>query len=152
MIDLAGKTAQRSFGELKEGTLEFSDVDGRPLVNVELVPPYATPAFTGPASAAFDCRREEQAANSSSAGREAWQRCFEAQSRWLAGWVRQARSARVITGPCRIDSVPVIAHLSDGDWWLWWLPLPHLGGTPYSFAGLTLRIDSAKCVAEGSGS
>ncbi len=38
-------------------------------------------------------------------------------------------------------------HVADNDWWLWWLPLPHVGGTPYANYSFQIFIDSANCVA-----
>jgi hypothetical protein len=38
--------------------------------------------------------------------------------------------------------VPVSVREYADDWWLWWVPLPHLGGPPYTNLELTVNLDS----------
>lgn len=92
-----------------------------------------------------DCRAEEREAFRSPAGMSAWQRCFETQSRWLTTWVPRIRSAEVNLGNCRIDRTPVSLQKFGDDWWLWWVPVAHVGGPPYTSFQASLWIDSANC-------
>ncbi len=41
--------------------------------------------------------------------------------------------------------MPVLLEEFKDDWWLWWIPLPHIGGSPYTYFKLTLWIDSGNC-------
>jgi hypothetical protein len=92
-----------------------------------------------------NCRREERAAFQSTTARDAWRRCFKNRSRWLMTWVPQARYASVKLGKCSIARVPVSMEEFREDWWLWWVPLPHVGGAPYTYFQLTLWVDGANC-------
>ena len=83
-------------------------------------------------AAAGNCERFESGTPNQNAGR--------------AGWARDVASASVSTGACRIDKVPVRARRYD-DWWRWWVPLPHVGGTTYANYSFELFIDSANCAA-----
>jgi hypothetical protein len=78
--------------------------------------------------------------------RDTWQRCSAAQSQWMARWAPQVRDARVAVAGCTVERVTV-RRRSSSDWWLWWVPLPHVGGTPLGYHTLELHLDSARCVA-----
>jgi hypothetical protein len=43
--------------------------------------------------------------------------------------------------------VPVGRREYGDGWWLWWLPLRHVGGQPYRYFALEVHIDSARCAA-----
>lgn len=121
-----------------DGRVTFRDAVGRVVAEATLDPPQGLPRWTGPAGEAVDCRPQRD--------REAWQNCFERQSRLTARWAPQVRDARVCVGNCTVDRVPV-ARRSSTDWWLWRVPLPHVGGTPRAYYALELHLDSARCVA-----
>lgn len=99
-------------------------------------------ALTAPQ--AFACRDAEQQATRSAEGREAWQHCFAAQSRFLADWVDRLSAADVAVGNCRLRAPLRVDRYSD-DWWLWWVPLPHVGGKPYRHYSVSLVVDAADC-------
>jgi len=94
---------------------------------------------------AGDCRREEANAGAGDEGMSAWQKCFEIQSQWFITWAPQVHSVDVILDGCRIDRVPVSIERFSEEWWLWWIPLPHVGGAPYTNFRLTSWIDSGGC-------
>ena len=142
--DVALKTRQRLWAELKSGELVLRDATGRALAHGRITGPYGIVEFTD--AAAGDCGRFERQVPYDAAARAGWQSCFESLSRWQAGWARQVVTASVAAGTCKIDVVPVEAGRSD-EWWLWWVPLPHVGGTPYTTYSMRIFIDSAKCVA-----
>lgn len=139
--DVALKTPQRLWAELRSGELVLRDRAGRALAHGRVTEPYGVVEFSD--AAAGDCARFERQTPLGSAG---WQSCFEALSRWQAGWADNVVSASVTTGACRIETVPVRAR-RDAAWWLWWVPLPHVGGTPYANHSFSLFIDSASCTA-----
>ena len=80
-----------------------------------------------------DCVSEEQGASSASDGQRRWQACFEQQSTGLMSWARRSRYLIVKLESCAAQRIPISIRESGDDWWLWWVPLPHIGGKPYSF-------------------
>lgn len=136
--DHAGRTANRLWVGVTDGRVMFRDATGRVLAEAALEPPQGLPRWTGPEGEAVDCRPQLD--------RDAWQACYARQSRWMARWAPQVLDARVTVGRCVVDRVPV-ARRSSTDWWLWWVPLPHVGGTPSGHHTLELHLDSARCSA-----
>lgn len=134
--DHAGRTPSRLWSDVTDGQLSIRDAAGREIAQARLEPPQGLPRWTGPPGEAVDCRPE--------LSREAWQRCFEAQSRWMARWAREAHDARVSVGTCTVERVAV-ERRDYSDWWFWWVPLPHVGGTPMAHYTLALHVDSARC-------
>ena len=137
--DHAGRTPRQLWADAKDARLVLRDAAGRTLVEAELQPPNGLPHYTGPPGA-VDCRAQERQ------GGAAWRDCYERQSRWLSAWAPKVSTARVRVGACVIDSAPVVRKLYTS-WWFWWVPLPHVGGTPTNHYTLNVHIDSAKCVA-----
>ena len=94
-----------------------------------------------------DCSAAENNASSSPAAREQWQNCFQTLSQWLIGWAEKIQSADVKFAGCDMRAVPATLRKSHGDWWLWWVPLPHVGGKPLTYFSLSINIDGANCAA-----
>ena len=136
--DVALKTDRQLYGSLRAADVAFRDEGGGTLANARADERWGV-SMVHPT--AGDCRREERE------GGDAWQRCFETQSRWLDTWVRHARSARVSFESCVIEKVPVELEESRDAWWLWWVPLPHIDNSTSTHFELTLWVDSAKCRA-----
>jgi hypothetical protein len=134
--DHAGRTPNRSWVDVTEGRIDFRDASGRVLAQAVLEAPQGLLRWVGPEGEAVDCRP--------GLARDAWQACWDRQSRWFARWAPQASDARVGVGRCVVDRVPV-QRRSSSDWWLWWVPLPHVGGTPSGHHALALHLDSARC-------
>lgn len=93
---------------------------------------------------AGDCAAVEQSATNSPEARERWQNCFQTLSKWLTGWAGNVRFADVRFADCDLKAVPVAVQRSS-DWWLWWVPLPHIGGKPLTYFNLTIRVDGVTC-------
>jgi hypothetical protein len=96
------------------------------------------------APAAYSCVGLEEAAVASLAARDAWGECFQRQSRWIAQWANRIAAVDLRVGECRLPGVPVSTRVY-GEWWLWWVPLPHVGGRPYTHHSLWLSIDPVRC-------
>ncbi len=92
-----------------------------------------------------DCRGAELAAVGSSAGRSAWQACFEAHARWIPDWAAKVRSVSLSTPECRWPAVPVEVRKYSADWLLWWVPLPHVGGKPYTYYSINVSMPRPVC-------
>lgn len=92
-----------------------------------------------------DCHRMEKVATISSEGRSAWQDCYEALSTWTSTWITRVAQVAVRHGKCFYDVIPVDISEYYSDWYLWWLPLPHIGGTPYMHYRLSIPVDEKTC-------
>ena len=134
--DHAGRTPQQLGSDATDAQLDLHDAAGKRVVEARLEPPLGLARYSGPQQAAVDCPR--------TLDRTAWGNCWARQSRWIAQWAPRVSSARVSIGRCVIDAVPVHRRLYT-DWWLWWVPLPHVGGTPTSHYTVHLHLDSARC-------
>jgi len=145
LYDVALKTERQLWGDLRNAEVAFKDEAGAVLATGSTEPRFGVFSVRHPT--AGDCRREERAATTDAAGMDAWNRCFAAQSRWFPTWVRRARYAEVKTGECRVERTPVELRESKSGWWLWWVPLPHIGGSPYTYFTLSVWIDSRACRA-----
>ena len=95
----------------------------------------------------YACHGVERQAPFSVAAREEWDRCFARQSRWVPTWVPTISYVELRSGSCTIDRLPASAAEYRDDWWLWWVPLVHVGGKPYTSYSLSLQIDLAQCRA-----
>ena len=76
---------------------------------------------------------------------KAYTECFRAHAEWLLTWVPRARKFSIVTGGCRIEHAPVYFSESRDSMWTWWIPLPHVGGTPYTHFNAFIQIDSRTC-------
>jgi len=141
LYDVGLKNDRQAYGQVLAADLVFTDANGATLAKARADKSMGIVSVIHPQVG--DCRREEREA---SANREAWSQCFDTQSRWLLTWVPQVRYASVDLGSCRILA-PVVIEESREDWWLWWIPLRHVGGAPYTYFELAVWIDSGNCRA-----
>jgi hypothetical protein len=129
---------------LPEAKIQFLDSNGKILANgvrdqqhnyIHLVhPTYG------------DCHEVEKMAVFSKEARTSWQACFEHQSVWIAGWIRDVDTVNVKFGNCLIQNSPILVSRSNSDWYLWWVPHPHIGGKPYSDYTSMMRVYEKDCV------
>jgi hypothetical protein len=73
--------------------------------------------------------------------------CYKQYAAWLATWAPRVHSADVRVGSCELREVPVTAHVSNDEWLVWWVPLPHIGGLPRRYFDLSVAIDGRACAA-----
>ncbi|MDH3859409.1 MAG: hypothetical protein OEV07_15560 [Gammaproteobacteria bacterium] len=93
-----------------------------------------------------DCHEVEKMAAFSKEARTSWQECFEHQSAWIAKWIGDVAKVDVEYGDCLIRNRPITISESSSDWFLWWVPHPHIGGKAYSDYSATMVIDETDCV------
>lgn len=92
-----------------------------------------------------DCHRLEKLAFSSKEARESWQACFEQLSTWIPEWVGKVRQVEIKTQGCMVKKLPVTVSKYNSDWYLWWVPLPHIGGKPYTYYSLSITVEEYNC-------
>ena len=78
-----------------------------------------------------------------------YRRCFWTQSEWLTTWLPDLRYVSVAVGRCRIERIPIDLRRSTDSLLIWWVPLPHVGGVPFSRYSAYLEIDSRVCTVTG---
>ena len=125
----------RKFEQLKGAQLEFLDEAGRVLARGKTDEKFGvawvshpTAGYCGPDLA-----------------QPAYAACFRAQSTWLLTWVRQVRQINVATPRCRIERAPVYFTGNRDSLWTWWIPLPHVGGAPYTNFSAFVQVNSETC-------
>ena len=139
LYDVALKTDRQRWGSVLSADLTFKNAQGAPLANARVDKPLGIVSLIHPT--AGDCRKEERE------GGEAWRRCYETHSRWFITWVRDVRSASVRLDSCAIDAVPAVVEEYKGQWWLWWVPVPHIDNSASTYFTVRLWLDSAACRA-----
>ena len=77
--------------------------------------------------------------------------CYAQYSAWSSRWAPHVRSADVSIGGCHLRGVPVATTVSNSEWMLWWVPLPHVGGPPRRYFDFAIAVDSRACVAVARG-
>jgi hypothetical protein len=146
VVDVADRERSTS---VSDGEIALLDAGGAALATVATPPRYGAFVITAPAP--YACHSVERQAPFSTQAFSEWQRCFEGQSRWLVTWIRKIRQADINVGDCRLRRVPVAVSEHADTWWLWWVPLPHIGGKPYTSFSIHLRLDTAGCVVAKDG-
>jgi len=94
---------------------------------------------------AYSCWDIERRAPFSVEARKAWDQCFARQSRWIPTWVRSVKFVDLRSGGCALRKIPVSVSEYPDTWWLWWVPLPHIGGKPYTWFTVSIRVDINRC-------
>lgn len=135
---LDSSDAQHSV-ELTPVELSFLDAAGRTLAEARGGPPYATIVLVSPAT--YACHEPEVRAPFSVEAKERWTECFARQSRWLTTWIRHARAVDLRAGSCTLRRLPIVVSEHPDTWWLWWMPLRHIGGKPYTSFTVQIHVD-----------
>ena len=126
-----------------EAKLEFLDAKGSVLANGVRDKQYNFVHLMHPTYG--DCHEAEKMAAFSSEARSSWQECFEHLSTWIATWIGDVALVNVKYGKCLIEHSPITISQSSADWYLWWVPHPHIGGIPYSDYSATIIVDEEDC-------
>jgi hypothetical protein len=129
--------------EAKTVQLLFRDGNDRVLAEAAGSEPAGAIFVSSPAE--YACHDEEQRAVTSDESRQGWAKCFERQSTWLPSWVRQVKSTDVLMSSCTIQRMPVSLSEHPDTWWLWWVPLRHIGGKPYTSFSFTILFNRSAC-------
>jgi hypothetical protein len=125
--------------------LALFDSSGRLLARAAGAAPEGAVFLTWPTE--YACHGAERDAAVSPAAREEWERCFARLSQWVPTWIGSLNYVELRSGSCTIERIPVAATEYRDNWWLWWLPLVHVGGKPYTSYSISIQVDLVKCEA-----
>lgn len=74
-----------------------------------------------------------------------YSKCFKALSAWMMSWARQVRYAELAFGDCRLQRIPLQFSVFQAGMLTWWVPLPHVGGDPYTMFSAALTVNGKTC-------
>jgi hypothetical protein len=140
VLDVSDSAAHQAAAPLE---LSFRDSTGTVLARADAEPGSNVIYLTSPV--VYACHGVETRAAFSLAARQEWDRCFARQSRWISTWIPRVASVDLRSRSCSIPHAPVSVSQLRDDWWLWWVPLRHVGGNPYTYYSINLRFDTAHC-------
>jgi hypothetical protein len=143
VLDVSDREHSRSIADAE---LRFLDSTGKELAQARAEDPYGVVYLSQPVS--YACHEVEKQAPFSLQAREEWDRCFERQSRWLMTWVREVKYVDLKSGVCRLPRIPVSVSEYTDSWWIWWVPLRHIGGKPYTGFRIRIAINRDRCTMQ----
>lgn len=77
---------------------------------------------------------------------QAWKICSDKQAKWAIQWVPKVKYLNISGPHCELRLLPVQIRTYADDWWLWWVPLPHVGGRPLTSFHFDISItDKSEC-------
>jgi hypothetical protein len=136
--DYGLRTERQIYGTPHGVALTFFGASNEPLASARSVEPEGYILAIHPDPGIGDCSKYQSA-------HEAYAECYARYSAWTADWARRVRAASVSIGACTLRDLPVNTYSSNADWWLWWVPLPHVGGTPRRYYELVVQVDTKSC-------
>ena len=136
--DYALQSSTLLYGDAHNVSLVFRDASQQQLAVARSVEPHGYILAVHPDPAVGNCEHLNNTQGEFSA-------CYERYSSWSASWAPRVRTADVMVGSCSMRAVPVAVEQSNEEWPLWWVPLPHVGGLPRQYFGLSIAIDSRAC-------
>ena len=79
-------------------------------------------------------------------GKRLWKECFNKQAIWIPKWIKRVSQVQVKHKNCESKNIPVIISEYNTEWLLWWVPLPHVGGSPYSYFTASIIVEENNCI------
>lgn len=134
-VHLAYKADAGAVNRLRNGQVEFLDDDGAVLARATIDTRFGVVWLAHP----------EKGQCGPNLAPDAYQECFRAQAVWIPQWVRGVRHANIALERCSLARRSVQLTTHRDNLWLWWLPLPHVGGLPYTRHSATFAIDTKGC-------
>lgn len=78
-------------------------------------------------------------------GKISWQACFKEHSTWVVHWIKDVEFVQVKHPNCTTKKMPILISEYNSGWMLWWVPLPHVGGMPYSYYDADIMLNEKYC-------
>lgn len=152
--DYALKSDTQAFGVPHGATLRLLDSSKSELALARSVEPLGYILAIHPNAEIGNCEHREIGASATQGSQAKYAACYKLYSAWSASWAARVRSADIAVGSCVVREVPMRIYRSNNEWWLWWVPLPHVGGLPRQYFEFSVAIDSRACapVSRQSGS
>jgi hypothetical protein len=127
-ISLSGETSAKKRQPIFNAELVLRDQGGNVLAKGRSDSRYGVVRFSHPQYGT--CEDDEKAATTAAAGRQRWKECIGKVFRWEAEWAPRVRTMEIGVAGCGTMKNPLALRMNREDWWLWWVPLPHVGGDP----------------------
>ena len=134
-VRLAYRADTRDMARLSNGQVEFLDDDGSVLARATIDTRFSVVWLAHP----------EKGQCGPDLARNAYQDCFQAQATWIPQWVSRVRYANIALERCSLARRNVQLETFRDNLLLWWLPLRHVGGLPYTRYSATFAIDTRSC-------
>lgn len=134
-VNLAYKTTPGGAAQLRNGQVEFLNDSGVVLARASIDTRFGVVWLAHP----------EKGQCGPDLAKDAYQECFRAQATWIPQWVRSVRYANIALEKCSLARRHVQLTTHRDNLWLWWLPLPHVGGLPFTRYSATFAIDTKGC-------
>lgn len=71
--------------------------------------------------------------------------CFRELSAWLIGWAWDVRYVNIAFANCKLQRIPLQFSAFQSGMLTWWVPLPHVGGDPYTMFNAALTVNGRSC-------
>jgi hypothetical protein len=143
------KTETLAYGSPHNVTLTYLGADNEPLAIARSVEPLGYILAVHPSSDIGNCEQRGVSAIDPQGSPRHHADCYAKYSAWASEWAPRVRRAHAVVGACELRNLPVRVHASNDDWWLWWVPLPHIGGVPRRYFDFAVKLDSRACTAVG---
>jgi hypothetical protein len=143
LLDVIDASDREDLRPLWPFELALLNPEGRTLAEARSVGPSGVAYVSSPA--VYSCWDVERRAPFSVEAHNEWDECFERQSRWIPTWVRSLKYIDLRSGSCLIHKIPVSVSEHRDTWWLWWVPVRHIGGKPYTSFNASIRINRNGC-------
>jgi hypothetical protein len=147
--DHALKSERQSYGAPQGVALTFRGQSGAPLAAARSVAPQHFILAVHPNADIGNCQESGRNTSAGHSSQSNYAECYERYSAWAATWAPQVHDADVAVGSCQLQRVPVEVRVSNSEWLLWWVPLPHIGGLPRQYFEFAVSIDSHACSPVG---
>jgi len=93
-----------------------------------------------------DCHEIEKRAAFSGGSKQAWRECFQKQSIWIPTWINNVHQVQIKHSDCSSKPLPIAISAHNNEWFLWWVPHPHIGGKPYTYFRSSIVITEKDCI------
>jgi hypothetical protein len=134
-VSLAYRADTGVINQMRNGQVEFLDDGGAVLARASIDTKFGVVWLAHPEIG--QCGPDLQ--------RDAYLDCFHAQALWIPQWVRRVRYANIALERCRLARRAVELATHRDNLFLWWIPLPHVGGLPYTRHSATFAVDTRSC-------
>jgi len=138
-MSLTERTPPARYGQVRNAQLAFLDANGNELAQ----------GITDSKFGVVWVKHPKAGYCGPDLAQPAYRICFDQHATWLHSWVPQVRQVSLIAGTCRLERAPLRFSAYRDSAWTWWVPLRHIGGTPYTNYSTDLQVDTKACAVTG---